>query len=604
MVRPTRPAIHRPRGPAVAGVAFVVAATTGTYTAKSLVRVSPDDVLQRLIAPEDPPPTVDDNYAAGQVAIFRSDPVVAGTARVTGLTRRQILNRVSVDANTPNRLVTVSARGPEKADAVRLANAAARQYLVFRHDQPDRRRAPRGGCPLGRQASALLQRMRRAPADGSAGPDEPGLRQSLPERYADIFNRRQQLLAIAGLDPTDSALVQRARVEDATTTGPVPHRAPRRVPRQLHRARGRDRSSTAQADGSERTPPGRAHRSRHPRRAARCARAPGRVPGRPRARPPLQRGDPGAVDDARLRLGAAPRVIVVTSPEDPAASALTAANLAVVSAQGDNRTIIVSTDPQRPVPDLAGPAPATGIGFADLLEPHAGDYELHGLIDAALRASHIPGLFVLEAGAPTRKRLFTLRPDRLRQVLAALLETAAVVIVDAPSVVGSSDAMVLAEAAEVAVLVVGLGAGSESDAVGAAHALATARAPVTGLVMTGTTSRAILQPTRQHYEEPRRRPRTPYGPDRRHAAEQDGEGDDEVRGRQGVVGHREPRERRGEREEVGADGPWRGTDDEDQRPTDPREDQERPDVPAFEVHPQVLVVLSREAGLLDVGDRA
>ena len=487
----------------VACVAFLVSATTASYKARSLVRVSPDDVLQRLIAPEDPPPTVDDNYAAGQVAVFRSDPVVASTARVTGLTRRQVLDRVSVEANAPTRLVTVSARGPEKADAVRLANAVARQYLIFRHDQRAVA-ARRAAGALGRQESALLQRMRRAGADGAAGPDEPAVRQSLPERYSDVFNRREQLLAIAGLDPTDSALLRRARLEDATTPGPLRIAllgaflggflalaaviARQQLKPSVRSARRLSALTGLEVVGA--LPAGRRRRG-----VFLAAHEPDH---------PYSESIRALWTTLRVRLGSTPRVIVVTTPDDPDASALTAANLAAVSAQADNRTIIVSTDPRRPVPDLAGPAPATGIGFSDLLEPHAGDYELHGLIDAALRASDVPGLFVLEAGAPNGKRRITLRPDRLRQVLAALLETAAVVVVDAPSVAGSSDAMALAEAAEVAVLVVGLGAGDESDAVAAAHALGTARTLVTGLVITGTTSRTILQPTREQDEEPRR----------------------------------------------------------------------------------------------------
>ncbi|MFT4135460.1 polysaccharide biosynthesis tyrosine autokinase [Microbacterium sp.] len=140
-----------------------------------------------------------------------------------------------------------------------------------------------------------------------------------------------------------------------------------------------------------------------------------------------------------------PRVIVVTSPLPGDGKSTTASNLAITLAAAGQHTILIDGDLRRPmISTIFGLV--EGAGLTDVL---AGRAEL---ADVAQPVGRDRNLVVVSAGKIPPNPSEVLGSERMRELLAALAEQATV-IVDAPPLIPVTDAAILANRADGAVVV-------------------------------------------------------------------------------------------------------------------------------------------------------
>jgi capsular exopolysaccharide synthesis family protein len=174
-----------------------------------------------------------------------------------------------------------------------------------------------------------------------------------------------------------------------------------------------------------------------------------------------------------------PRTVVVTSARAGEGKSTSAANLAVTLAQQGTRTLLVDADLRAGrLNALFGVRPEPG--FAEAL---LGRTPLSEAVqEVALDESDVP-LYLLPSGAPPRnpaELLGSLRMQALVQEMRGLYD---VVIFDAPSLSGLTDAAVLGKAVDATLLVVRPGM-TDRDALEQALAqLRLSRAPVAGVLL-------------------------------------------------------------------------------------------------------------------------
>ena len=144
-----------------------------------------------------------------------------------------------------------------------------------------------------------------------------------------------------------------------------------------------------------------------------------------------------------------PRVIVVTSPLPGDGKSTTASNLAITLAANGQRTILIDGDLRRPMIGTVFGL-VEGAGLSDVL---AGRAEL---ADVAQPVGRNRNLIVVGAGKIPPNPSEVLGSERMRELLAALAEQATVII-DAPPLIPVTDAAVIANRADGAIVVTTVG---------------------------------------------------------------------------------------------------------------------------------------------------
>lgn len=139
--------------------------------------------------------------------------------------------------------------------------------------------------------------------------------------------------------------------------------------------------------------------------------------------------------------------IVITSPNPGEGKSTTAANLAVVMAQGGARVMLVDSDLRRPALHRFFDLP-NSLGMTSLLLDHS-----LTLDDAAQPVENVPGLEVLTSGPLPPNPAEVLKSPRAKDLFKALSERADVVIMDSPPVLVVADAAILAQQADATMLV-------------------------------------------------------------------------------------------------------------------------------------------------------
>lgn len=170
-----------------------------------------------------------------------------------------------------------------------------------------------------------------------------------------------------------------------------------------------------------------------------------------------------------------PLRLVVTSAGVDEGKTVTAANLAVVLAEGGRRTVLVEGDMRRPTFSRILDVRRTP-GLSEVL---LGDVSL----DEALLAGPIPGLSVLPSGRVPPNPMDLLSRPGLERVIQALTGRFDVVVVDSPPVLPVADGLVLSALADGVVLVYKVGATSRGALKRATSLLAQARAHMFGVVL-------------------------------------------------------------------------------------------------------------------------
>jgi len=129
-----------------------------------------------------------------------------------------------------------------------------------------------------------------------------------------------------------------------------------------------------------------------------------------------------------------------------------ARNLAAAFTLQERRmAMLVDCNNRHPTQHLALGARSEDGGLFDFLE------QPHAAIDQLVRPTAIPGLHLIPAGqTPSRHREYFSSPA-MRMLMSALREEACYVVLDGPPTKGSPDARILADLADLVVLVVGYG---------------------------------------------------------------------------------------------------------------------------------------------------
>jgi len=156
-------------------------------------------------------------------------------------------------------------------------------------------------------------------------------------------------------------------------------------------------------------------------------------------------------------------VILLTSPESGDGKSFISANLAVSWARTGKKVILLEADLRRPgiCPYFSLNAAEGGLSslLGNALESRAraGEHADSGpslqTVAAALRPTHIEGLWVLPAGPATNEPADLLASDAMRVTVAHLRSLADAVIVDSPPVFALADGIILARNVDGVVLV-------------------------------------------------------------------------------------------------------------------------------------------------------
>jgi capsular exopolysaccharide synthesis family protein len=170
-----------------------------------------------------------------------------------------------------------------------------------------------------------------------------------------------------------------------------------------------------------------------------------------------------------------PRTILVTSAVPQEGKTTTTANLAITLAQMGGKTLIVDSDLRRPA-----------IRKVFNLEAKEGltDYLIgKGGLDALIRTTDIPNLYILPAGQIPPNPSEVLGSQRMKELVAELSRRFEMVFFDSPPVVAVTDAAVLSRNTDGVVLVVQAGATDREAVARAKTLLGNVQANLLGLVL-------------------------------------------------------------------------------------------------------------------------
>jgi capsular exopolysaccharide synthesis family protein len=149
--------------------------------------------------------------------------------------------------------------------------------------------------------------------------------------------------------------------------------------------------------------------------------------------------------------GSRPRVIVLTSASPKEGKTTVVANLAIALAEINHKVLIVDADLRRPRMHNVFGVKNDNNGLSELLlkqEP-LDQAELH----AAVRATHIPNLYVLPAGRSRFNAASLLHSERLPELLGGLRGQFDTIMIDTPPMVNIPDARVMARLADGVILI-------------------------------------------------------------------------------------------------------------------------------------------------------
>ena len=197
---------------------------------------------------------------------------------------------------------------------------------------------------------------------------------------------------------------------------------------------------------------------------------------------------------ARLHVAAREnrRLVMVSSPLDHREATVTAANLAVALARSDQRVALVVADQSDSAVDwLLESSGLQRTGPGETMSDGAG----------RLR-SRIPALEVVLPPAAAQNARHYVNPQRMHSLLQDLRKSQDYVIVAAPPVLISADALMLATAVDSVLLVAAQGRATRSDIAEAAQQLSGVGAHLLGVVVSGgRLSRDRRSRLRRHHRD-------------------------------------------------------------------------------------------------------
>ena len=169
------------------------------------------------------------------------------------------------------------------------------------------------------------------------------------------------------------------------------------------------------------------------------------------------------------------KTLVCTSAAPDEGKSTTVANLAVTMAQAGNRVILVDCDLRRPaIHELFGLKNDKGFTEAVLNEGS----------DLPLQSTEVENLQVLTSGTKPPNPADILGSRKVEQIIGQLLESADVVLFDAPPVVAVTDAVVLGAKVDGVLLVLQAGKSRRDHAERAKQILEQAKVRIVGATLT------------------------------------------------------------------------------------------------------------------------
>jgi capsular exopolysaccharide synthesis family protein len=177
------------------------------------------------------------------------------------------------------------------------------------------------------------------------------------------------------------------------------------------------------------------------------------------------------------------RTLVVTSPTPNDGKSVTIANLAITMAQSGRRTILVDCDLRRPsLHTLFGADNDTGLTTMILDETAA----------SSLQPTTVENLSLLTSGPVPPNPADLLGSRQVERVLENLLENADIILLDAPPVVGFTDAAVLGARVDGVLLVLRAGRTRREHAERAKAQLERANVRIIGATLTDAPEESAL----------------------------------------------------------------------------------------------------------------
>ena len=158
------------------------------------------------------------------------------------------------------------------------------------------------------------------------------------------------------------------------------------------------------------------------------------------------------------------KTLVLTSAAIGEGKSITAANLAIITAQAGLKTVIVDADMRRPTQHQIFNTKNRG-GLSDLLRSRELDPE------ATIQKTSVENLWLLPSGTIPRNPAELLGSRRMDQVLLRLRQKADVIICDSPPVLPVADAAILATKSDHVLLLVEAGRSSKTVVIKAIESL-------------------------------------------------------------------------------------------------------------------------------------
>lgn len=179
------------------------------------------------------------------------------------------------------------------------------------------------------------------------------------------------------------------------------------------------------------------------------------------------------------------RTLVVTSPAPQDSQSIVIANLAVIMAQGGNRTLLADCDLRRPVlHEVFGADNSRGITTM-MLDDSA-------MSEPPLQKTEIDSLWLLPSGPLPPNPADLLGSRRMDVVISRLTESADMVLLNAPPVIAVTDAAVLGSKVDGVLLVIGAGATRRDHAERAKEMLEKVNVRIVGAVLDNAPADALV----------------------------------------------------------------------------------------------------------------
>jgi capsular exopolysaccharide synthesis family protein len=169
-----------------------------------------------------------------------------------------------------------------------------------------------------------------------------------------------------------------------------------------------------------------------------------------------------------------PRTIAVLSPEHGAGKTTVALGLAIALAETGERVLLIDADLRSP--GLLLKANESGSGLTDVVMKRA-------QLTDAVTVSSAAQISVLRAGTPTASPGSLISSRGMSQLIGSAMESWNVVVLDAGTVLASSDALILAQHTDGVLMVVDAKKTTRPQLAEAADLLDDARVTVLGVVL-------------------------------------------------------------------------------------------------------------------------